>query len=133
MKTKRLWAAVVGTIFGYYILGYIFMWPPVVFPAPYPSAHGNACINNLRQFDGAINEWALENNKTNGTPVTLDDIKPFTKLTSRGELPTCPVGGQYQVTVVGAPPTCTLATNTQRLQWHYLYWTKNAAHYHRLP
>jgi prepilin-type N-terminal cleavage/methylation domain-containing protein len=25
----------------------------------------NACINNLRQIDGAINEWALEAGKSN--------------------------------------------------------------------
>ena len=29
----------------------------------------NACINNLRQIDGAVQQWALENKKPTGTPV----------------------------------------------------------------
>ena len=30
------------------------------------TAQQNACINNLRQIDGAINEWALETGQSNG-------------------------------------------------------------------
>jgi prepilin-type N-terminal cleavage/methylation domain-containing protein len=29
----------------------------------------NACINNLRQIDGAINEWALETGQSNGNSI----------------------------------------------------------------
>ena len=39
----------------------------------------NACINNLRQIDGAINEWALETGQTTGATVanvmTVSDRK----------------------------------------------------------
>jgi hypothetical protein len=70
----------------------------------------NACINNLRQIDGAKNEWALENNKTNGTPVTEADIKPYIKLDASGNFPKCPAGGTYTIGPVGEPPTCSLST-----------------------
>lgn len=68
----------------------------------------NACINNLRQIDAAKNEWALENNKTNGTPVTVDDIKPFIKLRANEDFLKCPAGGTYTIGLVGENPTCSV-------------------------
>jgi hypothetical protein len=68
----------------------------------------NACINNLRQIDGAINEWSLEKGKANGTVVTEADIKPYIKLDASGNLPKCPAGGTYTLGKVGGHPTCTI-------------------------
>jgi hypothetical protein len=78
------------------------------------NGHGgksNACINNLRQIDAAKNEWALENGKTNCV-VTENDIKPYIKLDSKGNLPKCPSGGKYTIGKIGENPTCSLGTNT---------------------
>src|SRR5271154_2699007 len=74
------------------------------------TSQANACINNLRQIDAAKNVWALENNKTNGTPVTEADIKPYIKLDASGNLPKCPAGGTYTIGSVGEPPACSLGT-----------------------
>jgi general secretion pathway protein G len=73
--------------------------------APAASTSRNACINNLRQIDGAKNEWALEKGKANGTPVTEDDIKPYLKGNA---IPTCPGGGKYTLGKVGDLPTCSI-------------------------
>jgi outer membrane lipoprotein-sorting protein len=69
----------------------------------------NACINNLRQIDGAKNEFALEKGKAIGTPVTEADIKPYIKLDANGNLPKCPAGGKYTIGKVGELPTCSIA------------------------
>lgn len=37
----------------------------------------NSCINNLRQIDGAIHQYALENNIAPGSPVNGDNIAPY--------------------------------------------------------
>jgi hypothetical protein len=71
----------------------------------------NPCVNNLRQFDGAKNEWALETGKTNGMICTAEDIKPYVQLNAQGKLPRCPSGGKYNFGKVGEPPTCSLGTN----------------------
>jgi hypothetical protein len=68
----------------------------------------NACINNLRQIDGAINEWALEKGKAKGAVVTEADIKPYIKLDASGNLPKCPAGGKYTLGKVGEVPTCSI-------------------------
>jgi hypothetical protein len=69
----------------------------------------NACINNLRQIDGAKNEWALEKGKQKGDVVTEADIKPYIKLDASGNLPKCPAGGTYTIGKVGELPTCSIA------------------------
>jgi len=71
----------------------------------------NACINNLRQFDGAVQQYALENNLSSSDTYTLDNLKAYIKLTSTGEMPQCPAAGTYAAgAVVADPPTCTLSS-----------------------
>src|SRR5260370_11086719 len=59
------------------------------------TSQANACINNLRQMDGAAQEWALENKQQSGASVGTTDITPYIKLDSTGNLPACPGGGTY--------------------------------------
>ena len=66
----------------------------------------NACINNLRQIDGGIQQWALENNKSGSAAVTSGDVQPYLGRGTGGEWPVCPAGGAYTVSNVGAKPTC---------------------------
>ena len=77
------------------------------------TSQANACINNLRQFDGAQQQWALENKKQSGSTVTSANIKSYVKLTSTGALPGCPAGGSYTFSVVSTAPVCSLSGATQ--------------------
>jgi prepilin-type N-terminal cleavage/methylation domain-containing protein len=75
----------------------------------------NACINNLRQIDAAINEWALENGQTTGATVAnVMTVSAYIKLNSNSSVPGCPAGGTYSTTTVGANPqvSCSLSTLT---------------------
>ncbi len=49
------------------------------------SAQRNACINNLRQVDGAVQQYALENRTT--TPATMAEVAAYLK---GGVEPVCP-------------------------------------------
>ena len=77
------------------------------------TAQAGACINNMKQIDGAIDLFALENNKTDGDPVTGDNVKAYIK---GGEMPVCPGGNKaYSLAgTVGAAisVTCQNAGNT---------------------
>src|SRR2546430_582707 len=55
----------------------------------------NACINNLRQMDGAVQQYALEQKLPSTASYTLSNIKPYIKLTTAGAIPGCPAGGTY--------------------------------------
>ena len=79
------------------------------------TAQMNACINNLRQIDGAIQQWALEQKKDATAPVTFPDISSYLKNSV-----ICPSGGtafsdSYAVTSVAAKPTCTRVSSTHIL------------------
>lgn len=70
-----------------------------------PSKH--ACIANLKQIDGAIQQWALEHNVAETNAVVMSEAANYLK---GGVLPTCPFGGSYAAgKTVGDPPTCTKA------------------------
>ncbi len=67
----------------------------------------NACINNLRQIDGAVQQWALETKAAANAAVTSDNIRPYLK----SEV-SCPSQGTnsyfngYTISTVDVVPTC---------------------------
>jgi prepilin-type N-terminal cleavage/methylation domain-containing protein len=76
------------------------------------TAQANGCINNMRQIDAAASQFALEMGKTSGSDINYpNDLTPYVKLTTTGNIPPCPAGGSYSVGTVGANPsvTCSLS------------------------
>src|SRR2546423_10352050 len=69
----------------------------------------NACINNLRQLDGAVQQWALENKQSSAAPVSMGQVQPYIKLDSSGNVPACPAGGTYTVSTVNSNPACNIS------------------------
>jgi len=79
--------------------------PPTT-PATPEQQQQLACINNLRQIDGAMQQWALENKRAQGSPVGSTDLLPYLRGNA---LPACPAGGAYTIVSVGVPPICNIA------------------------
>lgn len=69
------------------------------------------CIDNLRQIDGAKQEWALENNADPGSTPNVSDVQPYLGR-GNGKLPSCPVDPvktfdtSYVMNGLSVPPTC---------------------------
>jgi len=66
----------------------------------------NACINNLRQIDSAVQTWALELKKDPAASVDFTDIQSYLKNEVK-----CPAGGtsfadSYTLNGVTNKPTC---------------------------
>ena len=75
----------------------------------------NACINNLKQISGAIDEWALETGQSSGTSVgNIMAVSAYIKLNANSSVPSCPASGTYTTATVGAVPevSCSLSTLT---------------------
>ena len=69
----------------------------------------NACINNLRQYDAALQQYALENGLSSSATYAMGNLLPYVKLTSSGNLPACPAGGAYTAgATVTNSPTCNI-------------------------
>ena len=63
------------------------------------------CVKNLRELDKAMRLWQLDNQKDALSVVTLEEIIPYLK---DGEALKCPLAGQYIVTGLTNPPSCTM-------------------------
>jgi prepilin-type N-terminal cleavage/methylation domain-containing protein len=74
----------------------------------------NACINNLRQINSAVQQWAMENNQPAGAPPPdmQVDLTPYIQLNSNSSIPDCPAGGTYTLYNISAVPqvSCSLST-----------------------
>ena len=75
----------------------------------------NACINNLRQIDGAKQQWALELHQQSTASPASAALMPYLGRGTAGSWPSCPAAGTYTINNVSAPPTCSLAANGHQL------------------
>jgi prepilin-type N-terminal cleavage/methylation domain-containing protein len=70
----------------------------------------NACINNLRQIDGAIQQWALESQQSGSATVVEASLTKYLGRASGTAINAsgckCPAGGTYSTTTVAEKPTC---------------------------
>jgi prepilin-type N-terminal cleavage/methylation domain-containing protein len=77
----------------------------------------NACINNLRQIDGAKNQWALETKQaTNATPNYTDIsvyLKNAVSCPSAGAVTT--FSGSYTPNDVSTLPVCKILPSTHAM------------------
>ena len=76
-------------------------------------SQATTCINNLRQIDTAVQQFAVEARKHVGDTITYpDDLTPYIKLNTQGKIPPCPSGGDYTLTTLGTVPSaiCSLGT-----------------------
>ena len=64
-----------------------------------------ACINNLRQIEGAKQQFALEAQKQPGTLVSTEDLAPYFPNKA---IPACPGGGVYTLNQIGLNPICNI-------------------------
>jgi hypothetical protein len=77
---------------------------------PHPHRSQNACINNLRQLDGAKEQWALENKKTSTDTPTFADLIGTDKYIKT--MPACPANGTYTLNDMVHKPVCSITDHT---------------------
>ena len=78
------------------------------------TAQRNACINNLRQIDGAKEQWALENNKTTGTQVaSVSVVSGYIRWGGIAEV----IDEVYVPNPIGTPAEADLPNNVQLGQY----------------
>ena|SRR5437762_2000597 len=73
-------------------------------------ASSDSCINQLRQIDGAKQQWMIGQHKTTNDVPTWNDIRPY--LSRDGKIPVCPRGGRYSIERLDELPTCSYRAHT---------------------
>ena len=72
----------------------------------------NACRSNLRQIDGAKQQWALEFGAPTNSRPGIAELQPYMGRGVGGTLPTCPMDAQstwstsYRSGDMGSIPVC---------------------------
>jgi prepilin-type N-terminal cleavage/methylation domain-containing protein len=86
------------------------------------SAQTNTCINNLRQIDGAKQQWALETRQNGAATPVATDIDPYLGRNQSTAGIVCPAGGttatfdsSYNINIVTNPPTCKIDSANHKL------------------
>jgi type II secretory pathway pseudopilin PulG len=78
------------------------------------SSQQNACINNLRQINSAVQQWAMENGQAAGAPPPsmATDLTPYIQLNANSSIPACPAGGTYTINNISDVPqvVCSLSS-----------------------
>jgi len=69
------------------------------------SSQAAFCVNNLRQIEGAKQQWALEHNRPAGSLVGVQDLAPYFPNKT---FPVCPGGGAYTINTIGLNAMCNL-------------------------
>jgi prepilin-type N-terminal cleavage/methylation domain-containing protein len=81
----------------------------------------NACINNLRQIDGAKQQWALENKAMSTAVPVISNIQPYLGRGSSGTQPFCPADStttfatSYTINDCQTAPVCNIVSSTHIL------------------
>jgi hypothetical protein len=92
---KRTWQMkrIVGLLLVLFIFGLVAAVPPR-FVTSRTTSHPSRCLSNLRQIDGATQQWALEHKKKDFDAPDLSGILFYLKDKA---LPICPGGGSYKL------------------------------------
>jgi prepilin-type N-terminal cleavage/methylation domain-containing protein len=65
----------------------------------------NTCISNLKQIEGAKEQWAMVTKAgSTGAPTSGDLAPEYIKV-----FPSCPTSGTYTIGTIAARPTCNQA------------------------
>lgn len=71
------------------------------------TAQKNACIANLLRIDGAKQQWALENGKSDSDVPDADKVAEYLK----NGIPVCPANGTYTIGAVNTDPACSIPSH----------------------
>lgn len=85
------------------------------------TSQANACINNLRQIDGAKQTWGLEHYVTASALPHDSDLQPYLGHTANGQLPFCPADSSssfdtsYSINNLQFAPVCQIVPSAHMI------------------
>jgi len=105
-----VWAFALGALLVLALAGIAI--PNFVSPPSRRVSPKNACIQNLKEIDGAAQQWALANSRLPADSYSLTNPAVLRYLKG-SVMPKCPSGGKYSAAPnLAGSPTCTVSGHT---------------------
>ena len=105
MPRKSVTPIVLSFVFSAILVG-VYL-PKFIIRARMTSA-SNECVNNLKQIEGAKDQWGLVNRKAPNDTPTMEELRPYLGRGPEGSIPVCPHGGIYTFGQLNEPPRCSV-------------------------
>jgi len=70
------------------------------------TSRAKTCVANLRQIEGAKEQWAMENQQGSTATPTQADLEGANGYIKRW--PSCPSGGSYTIANMSTAPSCSV-------------------------
>jgi hypothetical protein len=102
VKQRLFWIGYLALALG---AGAVVVIPQVFSCRCAPDSVARSCIANLRQIDGAKEQWSVDKKRKPGADVSMRELVPKYLKT----MPVCPAGGSYTPGRLGTPPLCSKA------------------------
>ena len=104
----------IGTVFSIIGIAVFFSLPLVTahMVSKRIEAQTITCIRNLKQIDGAKQQWALEAKASADATPTWENLTPYLGRGTAATLPVCPSGGTYSLGSLDTPPRCDVRGHT---------------------
>ena len=111
MKNRKLGFTLVEIMIVVAIIGLLAAIAIPSFVKARTNSQTNSCKENLRQIEGAKEQWAMDNGVAQASAINTTGVATYLKS---GKFPACPANGTYTYGAIGTDAGCSIVTHVNQ-------------------